>query len=75
MIRIRLQEIAEEHSLTLKQLIENAGITAPTVRKWWIGLDIARIESDVLEKLCVFLECAPGDLIVMESDKPKRRKK
>jgi putative transcriptional regulator len=62
-IRVRLDELLRERSMTLTQLSELVGITV-------VNLSILKtqkaraIRFSTLEALCEVLECQPGDLLV-----------
>jgi putative transcriptional regulator len=66
MIILRLDELLTERNLTAYALAKKTGLHQSVVSK------IRRNESqalrlDVLDKLCVALECQPGDLIVSDN--------
>ncbi len=66
MIILRLDELLTERNLTAYALAKKTGLHQSVISK------IRRNESqalrlDVLDKLCVALECQPGDLIVSDN--------
>jgi putative transcriptional regulator len=66
MITLKLDELLTERSLTAYALAKKTGLHQSVISK------IRRNESqalrlDVLDKLCVALECQPGDLIVSDN--------
>jgi putative transcriptional regulator len=66
MITLKLDELLTERNLTAYALAKKTGLHQSVISK------IRRNESqalrlDVLDKLCVALECKPGDLIVSDN--------
>jgi putative transcriptional regulator len=66
MITLKLDELLTERSLSAYALAKKTGLHQSVISK------IRRNESqalrlDVLDKLCVALECQPGDLIVSDN--------
>ena len=51
--------------LTVTELSRGTGINRQTLYSWING-DVKRYDSDVLERLCAYFDCTPGDLIVLE---------
>lgn len=73
MIKLCLNEILEKRGRTLYWLWKQTGIRYATV--WQIGKgDVARLNLDVLDRICESLECQPGDLL-QRVEGPKRRKR
>ena len=73
MITIRLAEMLEERGQTVYWLWKQTGIRYATVWQMNKG-DIARLNLDVLDRVCEVLECQPGDLLVRVEDRKKRRR-
>lgn len=67
MIVIRLKELAEAKDLNMSQVQRRADITLGLVRRYWRN-DTTSVDLRALDKLCVVLECEPGDLIKRVSD-------
>ena len=73
MITIRLADILEERAQTVYWLWKQTGIRYATVWQMSKG-EIARLNLDVLDRICAVLECQPGDLLVRVEDRKKRRR-
>lgn len=67
MIIFRLKEIAAAKGRNRHQLSLEAGVSYPTIDKYWRG-DIASVDFAILDRLCALLDCEPGDLIVRVAD-------
>lgn len=64
-IKVKLKELLEERKKTLYSLAQETGITYPTLHR----INKGKVESmslDVLEKICLNLDCTPNDLLVIE---------
>ena len=62
MIRIRLKAVSADKGIKQKDLVEMTGIRQPTLSA--MNNNTAKhIPIDVLNKLCVVLDCQPGDLL------------
>lgn len=64
-IKIKLKELLTEKNKTLYRLQKETDITYPTLLKLNKG-EGQGITFEVLEKLCLNLECTPNDLLVIE---------
>ena len=73
MITIRLASILEERGQTVYWLWKQTGIRYATVWQMNKG-EIARLNLDVLDRICEVLECQPGDLLVRVEDRKKRKR-
>jgi len=62
MIRVNLDELVKARDITMYRLAKDTGVTYPTLWKLQTGR-AQRIGFDVIEKLCLYLECSPGDLL------------
>lgn len=70
MIRIRLKAVSADRGILQKDLAAMTGIRQPTLSA--MNNNTAKhIPMDVLEKLCIALNCQPGDLLVFEPDVEK----
>lgn len=56
----KLFDVLNRKGLKKTDLIEIAGITSPTVAKLSKG---ATITSDTINKICIGLNCQPGDIM------------
>lgn len=66
MIKVRLAEIAEAKGHTRSTLSKETNISYPTILLFWNDT-VQKIDKDILERLCNFLGCSPGDMIKLES--------
>lgn len=53
---------------SLRAIEKVTGVSRNSLSRWQRKKPRARIELDVLEALCRFFECQPGDLIKMVDD-------
>ncbi len=65
MIKFKLLHLMKNKGFTPAQLVTASGLTRQTVKSMMSEYH-ARIDLDTLEKLCLALDCTPGDLIKME---------
>ena len=47
-------------------IAKDLGISQPTVSAWLYGMP-RRLDADTLERICLNMPCAPGELLVLES--------
>lgn len=73
MIKIQLAEILEGRGQTVYSLWKQTGIRYATIWQMSKG-EIARLNLDVLDRICEVLECQPGDLLVRVEDRKKRKR-
>lgn len=72
-IVIKIREVAESRGLTSAYELQNQCGFSPTVaNRLWFG-KTTRFSVEVLEVLCLALQCQVGDLLVYES--PAKSKK
>ena len=67
MIKNRLSRILGDRRLTQKKLAEMATLRPSTINAIY-NERATRIDYDVLDKLCVALNCQPGDLLEHVAD-------
>ena len=67
MIEIRLREIAESKKLNMSQLQMGANVSMGSVRRFWSG-KVKMIDVDVLNRLCLFLDVTPSDILKYTPD-------
>ena len=61
-----------EPELTIRQLAEDTNLSASVIT----GLTARRskgVQFETLNKLCTYLGCTPGDILVFEPDKEKKK--
>lgn len=64
-IRLAVRELAERRGLNIRQLSERVGISYDTALDFWHGRQ-RRIDLAVLTRLCMELQCKPGDILILE---------
>ena len=64
-IKWQIRKMAEEKGLTVSQLAEQASIAPGTATALWHGRPL-RADLPILERVCLILDCTPGDLLVLE---------
>jgi len=74
MIKLRVKELLKERDRTLYWLWKQTGIRYATLLNMKQGKTM-RIDLSAIESLCKALECAPSDLLTIESRKARRRGK
>ncbi len=67
-IKIRLSSILGDKKLKMIEVSRQTGIGTSTLMRFYHERSEG-IRFDVLGKLCAFLECQPGDLLVYVPDK------
>lgn len=73
-VKWRIAELLEERGLTAYQLAQLTGLSIPTCYELVKDKPVGRIMGDTLEKLCVVLECTPGDLLSYEEEPEKKKR-
>lgn len=58
----------DEKPWPLRSIEKATGVSRNSLSRWQQEKPRARVELDVLEALCKFFECQPGDLIKMVDD-------
>ncbi|NVJ24549.1 MULTISPECIES: helix-turn-helix domain-containing protein [Myxococcus] len=66
-IRITLDEVLARKGLKAKQLAEQIGVSQTHLSLFRSG-KVKGVRFSTLSKLCMALECAPGDLIQYDPD-------
>lgn len=67
-IRWRLNELLAAQRKTSRDLAGALGVHENSVYRLRKQDRMPRLEHDTLEGICKFLECTPGDLLVLVSD-------
>jgi len=72
-LRLRIEQLLEERGKTFYWLAKETGIGHTSL--WRLRHDEAKgISFDFLERICLALECQPGDLLVLTEDKAVSRR-
>ena len=67
-MRINIKELMDKKGITRYELAKRIGVTYPTITNLYNGQGTS-IKLDILENLCIELECTPNDIII--SDDPQ----
>ncbi len=67
MLLLKQKELSEKRNISLVEVEEKTGITRKTLQAWRDN-KIKRFDKDVVEALCQYFCCQPGELIVMEGE-------
>ncbi len=70
MIRWRLRVIMAEKNLNNKKLAEISGVHATTISRLKNVDKVKQISSEILNALCMALQCTPNDLLEFTPDLP-----
>lgn len=65
-IRIDLKRILDERGIKRNALARSIDVRFEVVKKWYDG-DVAKLDLDVLARICYVLGCEPGDLLKREA--------
>ena len=74
MIEIRVDELLDEHGRSFYWLAKETGVSHTTLWRLKKGKALG-INFDTLEKICRGLNCQPGDVLKLASEKKKTGKK
>lgn len=67
-VRLNIKDKLAEKNMTRYELAKRIGVTYPTITAIYKG-ESSSIRLEILESLCIELECTPNDIII--SDDPK----
>ena len=68
MIELQVQEVARANGITtIKELAERARLAYDTAADLWHAR-MKRVDLVILNRVCMALDCAPGDLLVFTRD-------
>lgn len=65
-VKFKLNKIMAERNISVYQLSLHANVPFNTIKKLREGIDITRINTDVLAKLCYVLDCTISDIMEYE---------
>jgi putative transcriptional regulator len=74
MIKVNLDQLLEERGISMYRLAKDTGVTYPTLWKLNTGR-AQRIGFDLLEKICLRLDCTPGELLLINPEVAAKKKK
>ena len=70
MIKFKVKVLLAMQDMTQKELAEKTGIRPPTISAICTGA-IKHLPIEALEKICIALDCQPGDLMEYIKDTGK----
>lgn len=66
MLKINIQEILKQKNMNRNQFAKLMQINYPTACKLYEG-ETSRISLDMLENICIVLECTPNDVLISDN--------
>jgi putative transcriptional regulator len=63
------KRIAEKRRISLSEVAEQTGISRTSLQAWENNT-IMRFDAPVIDALCVYFKCVPGDLIAYVDNSP-----
>ena len=74
MVRLNLRHLLARKGVTAYRLAKDTGLSLTTVyRLTRPNGRFDRIEADTIDRICVALGCAPGDLFFQTPERPRKR--
>ena len=73
-IKIRVDELLDEHGRSFYWLAKETGISHTTLWRLKKGKALG-INFDTLEKICLGLNCQPGDVLRLAGEKKTRKRR
>ncbi|OBX84250.1 helix-turn-helix domain-containing protein [Faucicola atlantae] len=70
MIKINLPVLLAQRGIKVADLDREIDISRSTLYRLYNN-DVIKIDIDAIDKLCQFLNCTPGDIILYEEDGQK----
>ena len=64
-IRLDLKEMLDSRGISRYSLARSIDVRFEVIKKWYDG-DVAKMDLDVLARICYVLGCEPGDLLKRE---------
>jgi DNA-binding Xre family transcriptional regulator len=64
------KERVEERSISRRMVVAETGISLSSVQNWATN-NLTRFDAHQIAMFCNYLQCEPGDLIVLAEDKPE----
>lgn len=71
MIKIKIKEMAKARGIKNAHRLQLAANLSPAAAARFWKAEIEKISMGTLDRLCMALECQPGDLFVYTADKAK----
>lgn len=70
-MQINIKEQMDKKGITRYELAKRIGVTYPTITSLYNGTGTS-IKLDILENLCIELECTPNDIIISKDSRLQR---
>lgn len=67
------KSIQEKRRVTVSEVAEATGITRQTLQLWYKNT-VTRFDAPVIDALCRYFDCQPGDLFTWSDDQPQADK-
>ena len=65
-VRVRLREVMEKRGVTRNRLRALTGIKYDVITRYYKGENIAKVDLDLLARICYTLNCTVADLLVYQ---------
>lgn len=69
-MKLLIQNQLKKHNMTRYELAKRIHVTYPTIDRIYKG-NSTSISLDILEQICINLECTPNDILIFEKDDTK----
>lgn len=66
-MQINIKELMDTKKITRYELAKKIEVTYPTITNLYNG-ESTSVKLDILEKLCIALECTPNDILVFDNE-------
>ena len=75
-IELRVREVAEKKGISNpRELHLESGVTYSVCYRMWYEANQTRLDLPALSRLCIALDCQPGDLLELVENKRKAKGK
>lgn len=65
------KQAKENRFISASEVARETGLTRQVISKW-VNNEIVSYRSDMMEKLCAYFDCTPGDLLYIEAEDAQR---
>ena len=63
-VKSRLAVVLAERRMRMVDLVELTGISFNTIRRYYYGDDINKLDLDIVNRICQALNCTISDLLI-----------
>ena len=63
-VKSRLAVVLAERRMRMTDLVELTGISFNTIRRYYYGDDIKKLDLDIVNRICQALNCTISDLFI-----------